>query len=394
MNEYLQRQIEARQSAWHAAKALLDAAAAEKRDLTAEEEQSYARIMADIDQRAEKIRDLQAAESRAAEIEAAAERAPEVRTMREAKPESVADQLRKLITGEERSIKFETRDLNTSDDGSVVPTGFLAEVQKIMTTGGPMMDPSVIRVLNTSGGEDLEVPVQATRPLGTAIAEAGGITALDPTFTTMTLKSQKVAVLTKFSRELLSDSGINVEQFLAEDLGIALGVKANNLLTVGTGNAVQPNGIVTAAGSGVTGGTSTGVFTADNLIDLAHSVDSAYLAGGAGWMMRRATLGAVRKLTDGQGQYLFAPAATFGTPDMLLGFPCYDNPDVAAVAGGAKSVIFGGFRHYVVRVVGGLELARSEDAYFANDQIAIRATMRIWGDLGQSSAIKTFAGGS
>ena len=59
--EYLKRQIEARQSAWHAAKSLLDAAAAEKRDLTAEEEQSYSRMMADIDERSTKIADLEAA---------------------------------------------------------------------------------------------------------------------------------------------------------------------------------------------------------------------------------------------------------------------------------------------------------------------------------------------
>ena len=57
---YLAQQIEARQSAWHAAKALLDAAAADKRDLTAEEEQSYSRIMADIDARSQRIADLDA----------------------------------------------------------------------------------------------------------------------------------------------------------------------------------------------------------------------------------------------------------------------------------------------------------------------------------------------
>ena len=83
MSEYLNRQIEARQQAWHAAKALLDGAAAEKRDLTTEEEQSYARMMADIDERGQKIKDLQAAEARALEIESAVAAAPEVRAVRE-----------------------------------------------------------------------------------------------------------------------------------------------------------------------------------------------------------------------------------------------------------------------------------------------------------------------
>ena len=392
MSEYLNRQIEARQQAWHAAKALLDGAAAEKRDLTAEEEQSYTRMMADIDERGQKIKDLQAAEARALEIEAAVAEAPEVRAVREVRPEKAASQIRALLNGEVRSINFERRDLNTSDDSSLVPTDFLAEVQKIMTTVGPMTDGNVVRVLNTTGGNDLQVPVQATRPAATAIAEGTEITALDPTFSTVTMKAQKVAVLTKVSRELLADEGVDIEAFLAEDLGIALGVKANSLLTVGTGT-VQPNGIVTAAGSGVTGGTAvSGAFTADNLIDLAHSVDGAYVRNGAGWMMNRSTIGAVRKLKDGSGRYLFEPAATVGAPDVLLGAPIYDNPDVASVATSAKSVIFGGLRNYMVRIAGGLEIARSEDAYFASDEIGVRATLRLWGDIGQSSAIKYFVG--
>ena len=392
MSEYLNRQIEARQQAWHAAKALLDGAAAESRDLTSEEEQSYGRMMADIDERGQKIKDLQAAEARSAEIEAAVAEAPEVRAVREVKPEKAASDIRALLNGEVRSINFERRALNTSDDSSLVPTDFLAEVQKIMSTVGPMTDGGVVRVINTAGGNDLQVPVQATRPAATAIAEATEILALDPTFSTVTMKAQKVAVLTKVSRELLSDEGINIEQFLAEDLGIALGVKANNLLTVGTGTVV-PNGIVTASSAGVTGGTGvSGAFTADNLIDLAHSVDGAYVRNGAGWMMNRSTIGAVRKLKDGSGRYLFEPAATVGAPDVLLSAPIYDNPDVASVATGAKSVLFGGLRNYMVRIAGGLEIARSEDAYFASDEIGVRATLRIWGDIGQSAAIKYFVG--
>lgn len=390
--EYLKQQIEARQQAWHAAKSLLDAAAAEKRELSSEEEQSYARMMADIDERGVKIKDLQAAEQRAAEIESAMERAPEVRAIREVKPESAADQLRSLLNGEVRSIKLERRDLNTSDDAALVPTDFLGEIQRIMTTVGPMTDPNVVRVINTAAGNDLEVPVQATRPAATAIAEATEITALDPTFTSVVMKAQKVAVLTRVSRELLSDQGVDIEAFLAEDLGIALGVKVNSLLTIGTGTVV-PNGIVTAAGSGVTGGTGVaGAFTADNLIDLAHSVDGAYVRNGAGWLMRRSTIGAVRKLKDGNGSYLFAPAATVGAPDQLLGAPIYDNPDVVATALGAKSVLFGGLRNYMVRVAGGLEIARSDDAYFASDEVGILATIRVWGDIGQSAAIKYFVG--
>lgn len=391
--EYLKRQVEARQQAWHAAKSLLDAAAAEKRDLTAEEQAQYDRINADIDERSQKIEDLRAAESRARDIEASLLDAPEVREAAAVRPQSDFDMVRKLVAGDIRSYTFEKRDLNTSDDSSVVPQSFYDIIQEKLVTVGPMLDGSVVTLLNTASGEDIKVPVESTRPAATAIAEATAITALDPTFTSITLKSQKVAVLTKVSREILTDSGIDLVSYLARTLGTSVGIRANNLLTVGTGTT-QANGIVTAAGSGITGSTATGTFTADNLIDLAHSVDGAYVRLGARWMMRRATMGALRKLKDTAGQYLYVPAAAVGVPDSFMGFEITENPDVAAVAASAKSVLFGWTGSYHVRQVGGIEIARSDDAYFADDEVGFRVTLRLWGDLGQSDAVKYFAGGS
>jgi HK97 family phage major capsid protein len=390
--EYLKRQVEARQEAWHAAKGLLDAAAAEKRDLTAEEQAQYDRINEDIDARSQKIEDLRAAEMRAKDIEASMIDAPEVREVAAARRGSDFDTLRKLVSGEIRSATFERRDLNKSDDSSLLPQTFYDVLQEKLVTVGPMLDGSVVTLLNTATGEDIKVPVESSRPLGTAINEGTTITALDPTFTSLTLKSQKVAALTIVSREILTDSGIDIPSYLARTLGTSVGIKANNLLTVGTGTN-EANGIVTAAGSGITGSTAvSGAFSADNLIDLAHSVDGAYVRLGAGFMMRRTSMGTLRKLKDTAGNYLYVPAATVGAPDVFMGFPIIENPDVAATATSAKSVLFGWFGSYHVRQVGGIEIARSDDAYFESDEIGFRVTLRLWGDLGQADAVKYFIG--
>jgi HK97 family phage major capsid protein len=390
--EYLKRQVEARQEAWHAAKGLLDAAAAEKRDLTAEEQAQYDRINEDIDARSQKIEDLRAAEMRAKDIEASMIDAPEVREVAAARRGSDFDTLRKLVSGEIRSATFERRDLNKSDDSSLLPQTFYDVLQEKLVTVGPMLDGSVVTLLNTATGEDIKVPVESTRPLGTAIAEGTTITALDPTFTSLTLKAQKVAALTIVSREILTDSGIDIPSYLARTLGTSVGIKANNLLTVGTGTN-EANGIVTASGSGITGSTAvSGAFSADNLIDLAHSVDGAYVRLGAGFMMRRTSMGALRKLKDTAGNYLYVPAATVGAPDVFMGFRIIENPDVAATATSAKSVLFGWFGSYHVRQVGGIEIARSDDAYFESDEIGFRVTLRLWGDLGQADAVKHFIG--
>jgi len=389
---YLQRLVDAQNSDLHAARAYIDRAESEGREMSVEERTAWDNLNTQMDERAAHIEQVKADEARSAY---AVEVAPEVAEARVAGREnSIGDQLRALVNGDIRSFNIERRDLNTSDDSSIIPETFLPRLQEALVTVGPMLDPNVVTLINTEGGEDLVIPVESTRPAATAIAEATTITALDPTFSSITLKSQKVQVLTKASRELLTDAGFDVEGYLGRMFGIALGVKINNLLTVGTGT-VQPNGLVTAAGSGITGGTGvSGAFTADNLIDLAHSVDGAYVRLGGAWQMNRASLGAVRKLKDGQGMYLFQPAATVGTPDTLLGFPVYDNPDMPAIGTTNKAVTFGWHGSYHVRQVGSIEIARSDDAYFADDQIGFRATMRIWGDLGQSAAVKYFAGGT
>ncbi len=398
MSDYIKRQVEIRQRAWNEAKEMLDQAAAEGRDLDALETEKYEKITVELEERARVIEQYRADEERELRLDAATrELADQVRSepsVAKSEKRSDADIFRGLANGEFRSYEFrqELRDLNTADDSSVVPVSFYDIIQENMVTVGPMLDSGIVTLLNTASGEDIKVPVEATRPAATAIAEATAITPLDPTFSSLTLKSQKIAVLTKVSRELLTDSGISIEQFLGRSLGTALGIKVNSLLTVGTGT-VQPNGIMNAAGSGVTGtATSTGVFTANDVIDLAHSVDSAYVRMGASFMARRTTIGAIRKLTDGNGQYLFSPAATVGSPDTLLGFPLIDNPDVAAVGSAAKSLGFGWAGSYHVRTVGGIEIARSDDAYFNTDEVGFRATIRVWGDLGQSGAFKYLKG--
>jgi HK97 family phage major capsid protein len=81
----------------------------------------------------------------------------------------------------------------------------------------------------------------------------------------------------------------------------------------------------------------------------------------------------------------------------------YENPWLPAQGTAAtserivgKSVLFGDLRAYHTRVVGGIEILRSEDAYFTSDQVAFKARIRIGGDLGggRTDAVKFFRGGT
>ena len=395
MSDYIRQQAEARAKAWEEAKALLDSAAAEKRDLSAEENQTYDRIMADLDQRSLVIETMNAQaerENRAAEAMKGfeAQVKPAVATAVPAIDE--AELIRSLARGEIRSHSFEKRDVTKGSTGAPVPTSFYDEVLLLARHVGPMLETSTI--LNTAGGENLQIPSLSAYSTGTVSSEAALIGESDPTFNAFkTLGAYKYSFLTQISREMVEDAGVDILGFLATQTGNALGYAVNGALTTGTGT-VQPTGIVTAAGSGITGGTGvTGAFTADNLIDLVYSVDTAgRTLPGTGWQMNAQSIAAVRKLKDSAGQYLFSPSLSADARDLLLGYPIFENPAMAAPATSAKSVIFGHLPSYFARTVGGLRLDRSDDYAFQNDLITFRATMRVDGNLIQTSHVKYFAG--
>jgi HK97 family phage major capsid protein len=387
--EYIKQQHEARQKAWHEAKALLDSAAAEKRDLTAEENAKYENISADLDSRAKVIETLKAdaeREIRAAEsMQGFENQARPVAEVRNEKND--ADAIRALARGEIRSYNFEKRDVTKGSTGSPVPTSFYDQVILLARTVGPMLETSTI--LNTAGGENLQIPSLSAYSTGTVTSEGNAIGESDPTFNNfVTLGAYKYSFLTQVSRELVEDAGVDILGFLATQTGNAMGYAVNNALTVGTGT-VQPNGIVTQAGSAVTG-TSLNP-TADNLIDLVYSIETVgRRLPGTGFQMNSASIANVRKLKDGAGQYLFTPSLSADARDLLLGYPIFENPAMASAASAAKPVIFGNLPSYYVRQVGGLKLDRSDDFAFSNDLITFRSTFRVDGALIQTSHVKYF----
>jgi len=387
MKEYIDRQVEIRNRAWNEAKSILDKAAAEKRDLTAEESQTYERISKELDERANTIAKLREDEARELRLDAATrEIADQARPVAQAPVADDAAILRSLVTGEKRGHSFERRDVLKTSTGSPVPTSFYDQVIMKARLVAPVLQTST--VLNTAGGENLQIPSLSTYSVGTITAEGNAIGESDPAFNAfVTLGAFKYSFLTQVSEELLTDSGVDFLGFLADQVGNALGFAVGSALTVGTGT-VEPRGIVTASAVGGTAGTAT-AFTADNLIDLLYSLDGAARnLPGVGWMMNGKSIGAVRKLKDTAGNYVFQPSLAMDSPDMLLGKPIYENPSMVDVATGTKSVIVGHLPSYFVRTVGGLRLDRSDDYAFNAGLITFRAQFRVDGNLPQTSHIK------
>lgn len=399
----IERLDEQRKRAWEQAKALVDTAEAEGRDLTAEENQTWTKLNADMDSCRARMDEITEAQRKAEETEKAFAAVLDKPQERAVKGDDQA--VRSFFRGEAgrafevrapkgQPVDFRTLSkLSAGAGANTVKTSFydrlmmhLIEVSGIMQAGPT--------VLNTDSGEQIQVPKTTAHSTAALTAEAAAISASDPTFGQVPLDAYKYAVLMQVSNELLTDTSVDLVGYLSMQAGRAVGNAFGVHAITGTGTN-QPNGVATAATAGVTGGTGVaGAFTADNLIDLYYSVIAPYRSSpSAGWLMRDATVASVRKLKDTTNQYIWQPGMQSGMPDMLLGKPLYTDPNVAAVAVSAKSVLFGDFSQYFVRMVNGIRFERSDDYAFNTDLVTYRCILRADGDLiDTTGAIKAFVG--
>ena len=378
---FIKAQAEARAKAWESAKALLDQATEEKRDLTAEEQVQFDRINSELDERAaaiDNVRKIEEREAKAAELA----RGFEIATGASA---SDNDLLRAIARGEVRSHEFRTLTPNSN----LVPVTFFDQVWQKAREVGPML--RVSNLLTTAAGEDIRFPQLTAFSTSAQVAAGGTIAASDPTFSSVVLGAYKQAFLIAVAEELLSDSGVSLEAELARAGGNSIGFAVNTALTTGSGSDA-PNGAVTASTLGVTGTAAAGLPTGDNIIDLYYSLDGAVrAASNFAFMASPTTISSIRKLKDTTGQYLFQPSLAAGTPDTLIGRPLIENPAMASGTS-AKSILAGDWDAYRVRVAGGLNVAQSADYQFNLGLINYRFQIRVDGDLMDTSAIKHYVG--
>jgi HK97 family phage major capsid protein len=288
--------------------------------------------------------------------------------------------------------EFRAQSTTAAAGGYTVPTDLAAVVDKTMKMWGPMYDEAICTVLNTASGNPLDFPT--TDDTAVAMAqhtEASAMTddaSADAVLAKMSLGA--FAYDTKWiqvSMELLQDSNINVENFIGELLGERIARRVNTELTVGDGTG-DPLGVVAASAAGKTAA-STSAFTADEVIDLLHSVDPAYRASPkCRFMMHDTVLAAVRKLKDGNGQYIWSMGdIRAGAPASLLGNAYSVNQAMAsAFTTAQKLIIFGDFSKYYVRKVGSPVIGVRREYYWPN--IGLAGIVRLDGDLIQTSAVK------
>lgn len=277
----------------------------------------------------------------------------------------------------------------TTAGGYLVPQGFRDTLVRTMARFGGVREAAT--VISTESGQTLPWPtMNDTANKGALLAENTQVTEQDATLGQASLGAYMyTSKLIRVSLQLLQDSGVNIDTLLGDVMAERLGRITNEHFTTGTGTA-QPEGIQTAAVSGVTLGTgNTTSITADGLIDLVHSVDPAYRNERAAFMLRDSVLGSLRKLKDTTNQYIWQPGLQAGQPDSLLGYPIIVNQDMPDPAASVKSVLFGDFQAgYVVRDVLGIQTLRLEERYADFLQVGFLAFLRTDGRAQNTAAYR------
>ena len=225
---------------------------------------------------------------------------------------------------------------------------------------------------------------------GTAswVDEEGAIPDSDDVFGQVVIGAYKLATMIKVSEELLNDSVFNLEQYIAKEFARRIGAKEEEAFFVGNGTG-KPTGIFNATGGaslGVTAASSTAL-TLDEILDLYHSLKSPY-RNNAVFVTNDSTIKVIRKLKDGNGQYLWQPSVTAGQPDTLLNRPVKTSAYVPAIEAAAKTIAFGDFSYYWLADRQGRSFQRLNELYAATGQVGFKATQRVDGKLILAEAIK------
>jgi HK97 family phage major capsid protein len=416
MSEVAKRLRERRASVWEQAKALADQASDENRAFSADEQGFWEALKAELDAVDRRIKAVLDGEQRAKDAEDAMAklRGEPRKGGGDGGPDAnqANEELRAFLRGEgprafdvrpTGPVNF--RDLTTSPataGGNTVPTSFYNRLVAHMIETSAILQAGVT-VLNTSGGDTIQVPKTTAHTDAAIVAEAGPIGDNDPTFGQTELGAYKYGRIIQVSRELLTDTGVDLEGYLAMSAGRALGNAFGAHAITGTGSG-QPRGIITDATAGATGPTGAGGGFgsqsnagegADLLIDLFHSVIAPYrMSQSCRWMMSDTTAGAVRKIKTSEGQYIWQPSVIAGQPDTILGKPVLTDPNVPDIDNDNESVLFGDFSQYFVRLAGGIRFERSDEYAFGNDLVTFRAIMRADGALVDlTGAVKYFLNG-
>lgn len=254
---------------------------------------------------------------------------------------------------EEAFLKFvrgEERALDVANNGGIIPTTIASRIIEKVKELSPLYQ--MVTVYNVGG--DLVFPVYDEESSSIKAAYSDDMAELTEgtgKFTTVKLQNFIVGCLAKVSKSLMNRTDFDLVSFIVQKVAQAIAEFLEKECLVGTANKMT--GVLSAT-NGVTAASATAV-TADELLDLQMAVPEVYQTGAC-WIMHKDTLKAIRKLKDGDNNYLLNRDITNSFGWSLLGKPVYVSENCPKMAAGAKAVVYGDMTGLSVKLAQNVEI--------------------------------------
>ena len=384
------------------ARQIQDAADAEERALTAEEQTNFDKYMDDaLEKReaAERLERLEDAEREAAESvdnQSHEQRAEAPTDGREQLGDDVDARAQRYAEAYTRAMFYRPEDgpdsselralqadLDVSGGYTVAPPQFITRLIQAVDNLTFMRGLStVIPVTSSDAIQGVSLDTDPADPAWTA--EIGALSEdSSMAFGGRSLTPNQLTKLLKISDKLMMVSALPIEQIVRERLAYKLAVTFENVYQNGTG-AGQPLGVFTASAQGistsrdVSTGNSTTAFTVDGLKEAKYSLKAQYWPR-LNWLFHRDAVKMAAKLKDGEGRYIWEESVVRGEPASLLGFPVrMSEYTPSTFTTGLYVGALGDFSNYWIAELQSMRIQRLDELYAGNSQVGFK--LNAWAD--------------
>lgn len=370
---------EKRAKAWETTKSFLESHRTDKGTITAEDENTYNNMMADIDDLGKEIKRLEKQELLDKEL-AKAVNVPitgkpgfggEEEKLKPARARNgYAKDLIKAMRSNFKQVTNLLQEGVDADGGYLVPEEY---DKRIIDT---LEEENIMRKLGTkitTSGQH-KINIAAAKPAAAWIEEGGTLTFGDAKFAQTLLDAHKLHVAIKITEELLYDNAFNLEGYIIDQFGRAMANAEEDAFLNGDGTG-KPLGLFAESGGGTVAQTLTAAIKSDDVLDLIYALKRPYRKN-AKFIMNDRTLLSLRKLKDNNGNYMWQPSYQAGEPDKLLGYSIFTSAYAPAAA-----IAFGDMSYYNIGDRGTRSIAELRELFAGNGMIAYVAKERVDGKL-------------
>lgn len=376
--------IDKRNQAWNAAKSFVESRRGKDGLLSAEDAKTYSEMEQKVRDYGAEIERLQAMDAMEAELSkplnAPLTAKPMVNKDEPKKTGRASDEYKKgMLTALRSNFKQIS---NVLQEGVDADGGYLVPEEMDSRLIEKLTEDNIVRKLattiTTSG--DHKINIAASDPAAAWIEEGGALDFGDAKFAQILLDAHKLHVAVKITEELLYDNAFNLESHIIKKFGEALANAEEDAFLNGDGTG-KPTGIFDATGGGTVAKTVSTVKT-DDIIDLIYALRRPYRKNAV-FIMNDKTIAGIRKLKDGNGQYLWQPSNQAGEPDRVCGYTVYTSAYAPEDA-----IAFGDFSYYNIGDRGTRSFAELRELFAGNGMIGYVAKERVDGKLVLPEAVQ------